>query len=160
MRPARLWRRSLSYQTGTCLAPETGNQRLHFILVQMQTDNEYRYILTPVVLFIKHHCCVYTYKGNANAVPIKRRLDNINKIIKHILRCHVMHSLTLMRIFSKFLHTSFLSVDIMSDFVISTRYLLKKSGYVHLEIPQHTLVNVCIPIFGWQKCVRFCSLIR
>lgn len=59
-----------------------------------------------------------------------------------------MYFLTLMRVFSRFLHTSFLSVDIMSDFVISTRYLLKKSEYVHLEIPQHTLVNVHIPIFG------------
>lgn len=59
-----------------------------------------------------------------------------------------MHFLTLMRIFSRFLQTSFLSVDIMSDFVIRTRYLLKKSEYVHLKIPQHTLVNVHSPTFG------------
>lgn len=52
-----------------------------------------------------------------------------------------MKFLTLIRIFSRFLHTSFLSVAIMSDFVISTRYLLKKSGYVHLEIPQDIPVN-------------------
>lgn len=68
---------------------------------------------------------------------------------KNNQRCHVMHFLTLMRVFSRFLHTSFLSVDIMSDFVISTRYLLKKSGYVHLKIPQYTLINVHIPVFGW-----------
>lgn len=65
---------------------------------------------------------------------MKRRLD-ITKTIN--IYEDVVQCLTLMRVLSRFLHTSFLSVDIISDFVISTRYLLKKSEYVHLEIPKH-----------------------
>lgn len=49
---------------------------------------------------------------------------------------------TLISVSSRFLHTSFLSAVVMSDFFIRTRYLLKKSGYVHLEERHTTHVGI------------------
>lgn len=60
--------------------------------------------------------------------------------------------LTLIRVSSRFLHTSFLSADVMSDFFIRTRYLLKKSGYVHLE-EWHRTQSGSLPVnFVLFKC--------
>lgn len=112
-RPGQLWRRSLSCRTGTCLAPEKGSQRLVII------RSEYKILSTAYSFLMSFH----------NTPSI------IFIIIEKERTRHVMKFLTLISVFSRFLHTSFLSVAIMSDFVISTRYLLKKSGYVHLEIP-------------------------
>lgn len=64
-----------------------------------------------------------------------------------------MSCLTLIRVSSRFLHTSFLSADIMSDFFIRTRYLLKKSGYVHLETQWDTFLLLSSGLRG-VSCVK------
>lgn len=63
--------------------------------------------------------------------------SEILQMQKKVLQVHLQNFLTLTRFSRRFLHTSFLSDDIMSDFFSNTRYLLKKSGYVHLDIAQH-----------------------
>lgn len=138
MLPDQPWRRSLSYRTGTCPAPETQEEtwwKLRFVLQIILTCWGLHHVSIAVAVdpFKFNHKPSEWHDWN-NIPPILHTIKWPTFLAFSVV---LIKFLTLIRVSSRFLHTSFLSADIMSDFFSNTLYRLKKSGYVHLGRAQH-----------------------